>query len=115
MLVWTYEGRMTFVFTQRELSSAREDVRFISGTPSEEMEKIEALGYERVWLMGDSALIASFRQAGFIDEYIISTIPILLGAGIPLFKPNQVEEAVTLVSVKDYPSGLVQTRYKSIR
>jgi len=112
---WPYPGKMSFVFTQRDLGSEREDLRIVSGDPTEEMKQIAEQGFERVWLMGGAALIASFRQAHLIDEYIISTIPVLLGEGIPLFEPPGVEEQVTLVSAKEYPSGVVQTRYKSVR
>lgn len=109
---WPYAGKTSFVFTKRDLSSERVDVHFLSGKPADELRSIAAQGFEAVWLMGGAALIASFRQAGLIDEYIISTIPVLLGSGIPLFEPSGVKEQVALVSVNEYPSGLVQTRYR---
>jgi riboflavin biosynthesis pyrimidine reductase len=39
----------------------------------------------RVWLVVGAALAAAFRAEGLISEYILSVMPVLLGAGIPLF------------------------------
>ena len=110
---WPYEGKTSFVFTQQDLSSERRDVRFVSGDPVDEMKNITKLGFKKVWMMGGAALIDSFRSRLLINEFIISTIPVLLGDGIPLFKPGAARQKLVLISAKEYKSGLVKSHYRT--
>jgi len=59
--------------------------------------------------------IQGFLKEDLIDEMIITTIPILLGGGIPLFSilPNRLE--FELVSSKVCLSQLTQRHYKRKR
>jgi dihydrofolate reductase len=75
------------------------------------MRHVSAQGHKRVWLVGGSQLAASFRSAGFITEYVLSVIPVILGAGRPLFARTGPEENLRLVDSKAYPSGVLQTGY----
>ena len=110
---WPYPGKPTFVFTRRPLKSDRDDVFFLSEEVDSAMEKIKAQGFQRVWLLGGGELVRSFLQHGLIDEYIISTIPVVLGAGIQLFPPPVPEQRLELISSRQYESGLVQVHYRN--
>jgi dihydrofolate reductase len=110
---WPHPGKPTFVFTRRPLKSERDDVFFLSEEVDQAMEKIKAQGFQRVWLLGGGELVRSFLQHGLIDEYIISTIPIILGTGIPLFPPPGPEQKLELISSRQYESGLLQVHYKN--
>lgn len=112
---WPYPGKPTFVFTQRDLPCDRDDVMRASDSVEGVLAKLDAQGYQHLWLVGGGALVNSFLQQNLIDDYIISTIPIILGAGIPLFPPSNSEIKLQLMSAKPYPSGLLQTYYKSDR
>jgi dihydrofolate reductase len=52
------------------------------------------------------------RAEGLISEHIVSVIPVLLGAGIPLFDGPGPFEELRLVSSRAYDSGIVQLRYR---
>ena len=110
---WPYPGKPTFVFTRRPLKSERDDVSFLSEEVDSAMEKIKAQGFQRVWLLGGGELVRSFLQHGLIDEYIISTIPIILGEGVPLFPPPTPEQSLELISSRQYESGLLQAHYRN--
>lgn len=56
----------------------------IKGKPQEILEKLKDMGYENIYLDGGK-LIQSFLKEDLVDKMIITTIPILLGGGIPLF------------------------------
>ena len=57
-------------------------------------------------------LIASFLDAGEIDEFDIHAIPTLIGEGIPLVAPRYRDVALHLRAVRKYPDGVVRLRYE---
>ena len=63
------------------------------------------------WLAEESC---SFLDQGLIDEFIISFIPINLGAGIPLFPSPSAEQKLQLIGSKSYESGVLEVHYKTI-
>jgi dihydrofolate reductase len=75
------------------------------------MDHIGKSGLKRTWLVGGGALAASFRSAGLITKYIVTIVPVILGAGVPLFADPGPPERLQLVEEKSYPKGLVQLRY----
>ncbi|MBN3873122.1 dihydrofolate reductase family protein [Nostoc sp. JL33] len=109
---WPYPEKKSFVFTQRHLKSERQDIVFVSDTVKQALANIEAQGLQNIWLVGGGALINSFLQHSLIDEYIISTIPIILGGGIRLFPPFSPEEKLELINSKQYSTGLLQAHYR---
>jgi dihydrofolate reductase len=109
---WPYLGKKSFVFTQRHLQSDLEDIIFVSDTVKHVLADMEAQRFKNIWLVGGGALINSFIQHSLIDEYIISTIPIILGSGIHLFPQSSPEQKLDLINSKQYSSGLLQTHYR---
>jgi dihydrofolate reductase len=63
-------------------------------------------------MMGGGELIASFLDAGEIDEFDIHVIPTFIGKGIPLIAPRHRDVALHLRSVRKYPDGSVRLRYE---
>ena len=57
-------------------------------------------------------LIASFLDAGEIDEFDIHVIPTLIGEGIPLVAPRHRDVPLRLRSVRKYPDGAIRVRYE---
>lgn len=64
-----------------------------------------------IWLMGGGDLIASFLDAGVIDEFVITVAPVFIGDGIPLIAPRHMEVPLDLRSVERFEDGVVQLRY----
>lgn len=60
------------------------EATLVSGSLEDVTQKIHGLGHKKLYLDG-GGLIQSFLRKDLIDEMIITVIPILLGAGIPLF------------------------------
>lgn len=112
---WAYPGKQSFVFTQRPLTTDRSDVLFMADPVEQAIAQISAQGFQHLWLVGGGALINSFLQHDLIDRFIISTIPVILGEGIPLFPPPTPELSLELIHSESYPSGLVQTWYQRNR
>ncbi len=59
-------------------------VTIISGEPKQIVPQLKEQGFERLYIDGGRT-IQGFMQQDLIDEMIITTIPTVLGGGIPLF------------------------------
>jgi dihydrofolate reductase len=59
--------------------------------------------------------VQRFLRARCIDTLTITTIPILLGHGKPLFGQLDADVALELVSSVAYPFGFVQSTYRVLR
>ena len=97
---WPYAGKPYWVLSKAS-----------GNTPAKVLSEMRSRGLRRAWLVGGGKLAASFRAEGIITEHIVSVIPVLLGAGIPLFDGPGPREALRLASTKSFANGIVQLRY----
>jgi dihydrofolate reductase len=75
-------------------------VQFSSRTPKEVLDDLAA------------QVIQSFLREGLVADMVITTVPVLLGEGKPLFGTLSRDIDLTLVSSRCFPSGLVQSHYR---
>jgi dihydrofolate reductase len=108
---WVYPDKFSCVLTSRNLSTERSDVLFVKGGTEEVIHDVHQKGYGRVWLVGGGKVVSLFMQQGLVDEYIITVIPIILGAGISLFQ-SAPELKLDLIGMQSFSSGLVELHYK---
>ena len=108
---WPYPDKPCWVLSSKPLPASQAGITVTADTPDEVLTELKAQGLKRIWLVGGGLLAGAFRAEGLITEYIISIIPIVLGAGIPLFGGVGPEERLKLVESTSYSSGLVQQRY----
>ena len=80
-------------------------------SPRDVMTELGRRGAGRVYVDG-AAVIRSFLEAGLIAEMRIALAPVLIGEGIRLFGPLGADIPLTLCDVQQFPSGLVQMRYR---
>jgi riboflavin biosynthesis pyrimidine reductase len=57
-------------------------------------------------------VIASFLDAGQIDEFSIHVIPVFIGEGIPLISPKRRTVGLKLLSTRKFPDGVVHLNYR---
>ncbi len=83
----------------------------IKGNPKDMVTSLHEKGYANLHIDG-GALIQSFLKEDLIDDLIVTTVPVLLGDGIPLFGclPKQVN--LKLLGSEILLSQLVKTHYK---
>jgi len=86
-------------------------VEFVSEPVKPFARRLRAKPGKNIWMMGGGELIASFLDAGEIDEFDIHVIPTLIGEGIPLIAPRHRDIELTLRSSRKYPDGVVRLRY----
>ena len=70
-------------------------------------------GCKRVYVDGGKT-IHSFINLDLIDELVITTIPVLIGKGIPLFSSLERDIAWTHLSTETLAGGLVKTSYRRV-
>ena len=70
---------------------------------------------KNIFMMGGASLIASFLDAGEIDEFIIHVIPTFIGEGIPLIAARHRTEPLKLLSIKKFSDGVVRLHYAVMR
>jgi len=81
---WPYEIP---VYVLSSADPGDERVRVVRDGARAAVEAAEADGHERLYVDGGKT-IQGFLEADLIDEMIITTIPVVLGDGIPLFAPG---------------------------
>ena len=89
-------------------------VEIVSGSLSTILEKIHNKGHKQLYIDG-GVTIQNFLKEDLIDELTITTIPILLGGGIPLFA--ELPKVLELEHVKSalLLDELVQDTYRRKR
>lgn len=82
-----------------------------AGEPAQLVERLAARGWRRLYIDG-GITIQRFLAAGLIDEITLTTIPILLGRGRPLFGKLDRDVKLDLVSSRAYEFGFIQSIYR---
>src|SRR5437588_7107040 len=68
-----------YVFTHNPPQTKLKDVEFTSERPAEFAKRLRAQPGKDIWIMGGAGLIASFLDAGEIDEFRIAVVPTFIG------------------------------------
>jgi dihydrofolate reductase len=112
---WPYDRPV--VVLSRQLADAtvpqqlKGKVRFSAAAPRDVMSELAAQNVHRVYVDGGQ-VVQSFLRDGLIADMVITTIPVLIGSGRPLFGALCQDIDLELVSSRSFPSGLVQSSYR---
>jgi dihydrofolate reductase len=86
----------------------------VKGELTRILEQIYQQGFSRLYIDGGKT-IQSFLKEDLIDDMVITTIPILLGGGTPLFSELTKELEFECTGSKVYLNKIVQNHFKRIR
>ena len=89
----------------------RDKVELIKGSITEVLEEIHVREFPRLYIDG-GLTIQNFLKEDLIDEMTITTIPIVLGGGSPLFSILPKELKFNLVESKVFLNDIVQNKYQ---
>lgn len=81
--------------------------------PTELVARLAERGWAQLYIDGGRT-IRSFLQARLVDELTITTIPHLLGQGLPLFGGLNHETSLKHVRTESWRNGLVQSTYEVV-
>lgn len=107
---YPYKDKKSYVFTRNNEYSKNENTEFVHDADKLVKDILSDSG-TNIWLIGGAEIISTFVNLGFVDEIIISIIPVVLGKGIPLFKNIEKEVKLELIKTTDY-DALVELHYK---
>ena len=101
----------SYVFTHHPPAKTPKGVEFVSGNIGEFAQQLKATPGKDIWMMGGGGVIASFLEAGELDELIIHVIPVFIGEGIPLIAPRHLNVELKLLESHAYADGVVKMHY----
>lgn len=86
-------------------------VESISASPREVVRRLAGRGFGQLYVDGGRT-IQGFLGEGLIQRLIITRVPVLIGAGIPLFGPLPHDIRLRHVETRQFGNGLVQSEYE---
>ncbi len=113
---WPY-SKLVFVLSGTLTSLPEEfegKAELVNGSLSEVLAAIHAKGHQELYIDG-GATIQSFLREDLIDEMIITTVPILLGGGTPLFGELPEPMAFKHVKTEVLLNAMVKNHYRRRR
>lgn len=110
---WPYT-KPVVVLTSRSLDLPDElasSVQTMSGSVHEVRDALADRGFDRLYIDGGRT-IRSFLSENLIDRLVLTTAPILLGEGVPLFGPLEADTNLQHVTTRVLEGGFVQSEYR---
>jgi dihydrofolate reductase len=110
---WPYGDTRMIVLSSRPIAIPPHLAGTVSGSsesPEELVARLADEGAQHLYVDG-GITIQRFLEAGLIDELTITTIPILLGDGKPLFGSHKSDIPLVHVRTHAYEFGFVQSVY----
>ncbi len=95
-------------------STALKNTSIISENLIDEIRNLKQLDGKEIIMFGSPSLIHQLTAENLIDDYWLFVNPILLGSGIPLFKPFNQSINLKLISTQIFPSGVICLHYTTI-
>jgi len=83
----------------------------MSGEPIEIVAQLKSRGFKHAYIDG-GVTIQRFLASGLIDRMVITRVPVLIGAGIPLFGRLPRDIRLRLIATRSYNGGMVQSEYE---
>ena len=112
-VVWSYKDKTTYIISRSPITNKLDsNIHNITENIIEKIAKLKENGGNDIGLVGGGELTKMLLQHDLIDEMIITTIPILLGGGIPLFPPFFPISNWHIEKTELLKNGVMQTTYR---
>ena len=114
---WPYGTKPVIVLSKSLIEAPeklRDRVRIDASTPQELVEKLSREGYKHIYLDGGK-VIQSFLRDGLVDDMTLTTIPVLIGEGLPLFDNIEKDIKLRLLESRSWENGFVQSKYQVLK
>jgi dihydrofolate reductase len=108
----SYPGVTTYVCSRTLKPGEDEGVEVISRDAAELIRELKAKPGKDICIMGGGELGSSLLDSGVVDEVGLNIHPILLGSGVPLFRPMMRQIELELAESKVWTNGCVLVTYR---
>jgi dihydrofolate reductase len=88
------------------------EARIFDGDLAEGIRELKAQPGKPIVAIGGAGFMRSLIATGLIDEYVLATHPVILGAGLPIFNGLSIPLYLKLVDVKVFPKGAIARTYQ---
>lgn len=106
---WVYKGLQSYVFTEKTINDVN-DIKFVNEDIISFIKKLRKEKGKDIWICGGSNILNQLVKENLIDEYQITTVPVILGDGIRLFEEKNKKIKLELKETK-IENGLIMGRY----
>ena len=108
-----YSHLQQYVVSTTMAASLDPGVKLISNDPVGTVRALKAQEGLSIWLCGGGRLAATLLNE--IDEVILKINPVILGAGIPLFRLSEQVVNLDLIDASTFAGGVAIHRYRVVR
>lgn len=112
---WPYGDTPLLVATSRPLTPRRPSVRAVRGSIEELVAQAKQVAGERGVYVDGGILIRSALDAGLVDEITVTVVPMVIGAGIPLFAGVKRRHPLVLIGQRTIAGAAVELKYRPRR
>ena len=106
---WVYENLQSYVFTNEKIKDI-ENIKYVNMNIEKLINKLKQEKGKNIWICGGANLVNQCVKANLIDEYQITTVPIILGNGVRLFEENNKKINIEFKEIKE-ENGLIMGIY----
>jgi dihydrofolate reductase len=106
---WPYKGKPTFVMTKGPRLDDDGLAVFDDRTAVEIAVDCERAGLRRIWVVGGGGPIRAFLDAGLVRRMHLFQIPVVLGAGTPLWVAGRRAWRGIPLRTSVHPNGVVES------
>lgn len=105
-----YPQMRQYLFSRSLKESPDAAVELVSGDAASKVRELKQSSGKDIWLCGGAELAGQLFTE--IDELILKVNPVVIGAGIPLFRGEVQTTAVEVLESKSYRNGFRIDRYR---
>lgn len=106
---WVYENLQSYVLTREKIGDTP-NIKYMSIEIKNLINKLQQENGKNIWICGGANLVNQCVKENLIDEYQITTVPVILGNGIRLFEENNKNIKLELKDIKE-ENGLIMGIY----
>jgi len=106
-----YPDKQNLVLTRSTRRRVAPFVRFISRNAVGDIRQLQKERGKGIWLVGGGQVNALLMNAGLVDRMVLTTIPVILGGGIPLFLDDVQPRKFVLRKRSVFRNGFVQATW----
>lgn len=110
---WVYESFQSYVLTSKKMNDT-DNIKFVNTPVTELLKKLKSEDGKDIWICGGAGIANQCIKENLIDEYHITTVPVILGRGIRLFSNSNEKIRLKMTETRE-ENGLILAIYKKIR